>query len=425
MCLESLKSKTYLRIGPLTTNSSAYKRTMRILHVIISLDPAIGGPPAVVPRLAAAQAALGYEVHLATYRFTQHGCAAHESLRNIPFFEKVGKHELDPPNRLERLTARRARRGLSDLAAGIDILHLHGVWDPIVRVAADVARSASLPYAVTPHGMLDPWSLRQSAAKKRIALLLGYRKMLTGACFLHALNADEKRLIEPLELACPIEVIPNGVFCEEIEPLPVQGKFYAACASLQGAPYVLFLSRLHYKKGLDYLAEAFALLARENPRVHLVVAGPDGGERGAFERRVQALGIDDRVHLVGPLYGPDKGAALADAACFCLPSRQEGFSMAVTEALACGVPPVISEACHFPEVAEVGAGEVVPLEASAIAAALERVLSDPQRRERMAAAGRKLVASRYTWPRVAEQTLEAYRRHGVLGATQHPARRTV
>jgi glycosyltransferase involved in cell wall biosynthesis len=116
------------------------------------------------------------------------------------------------------------------------------------------------------------------------------------------------------------------------------------------------------------------------------------------------------VHIVGPLYGRDKIAALVDAACFCLPSRQEGFSLAVTEALACGVPPVISQACHFPEVAEVGAGEVVPLEAGAVAAALARVLSDPQRHDRMAAAGRELVASRYTWSRVAAQTVEAYRR---------------
>jgi glycosyltransferase involved in cell wall biosynthesis len=297
------------------------------------------------------------------------------------------------------------------LTAGVDVLHLHGVWDPIVKAAADVARSTSQPYAITLHGMLDPWSLRQSAPKKRIALLLGYRKMLDRACFLHALNSDEKNLIEPLALRCPVEVIPNGVFPEEIEPLPARGTFYARHAFLQGAPYVLFLGRLHYKKGLDYLAEAFAQLAREDARVRLVVAGPDGGERESFERRVWSLSTGERVHVVGPLYGSDKLAALVDAECFCLPSRQEGFSLAVTEALACGVPPIISEACHFPEVAEAGAGEIVPLEPGAIAAALRRVLSDPQRRLRMGAAGQALVASRYTWLRVAEQTLEAYRRH--------------
>ena len=385
---------------------------MRILHVIISLDPAAGGPQVVAPRLAAAQAARGCEVHLMTYRVRAREAIINAALEGIPYFEKVRKHELEPPDRLERLTARRARALLAELASTVEVFHLHGVWDPILKAAAEAAQLASRPYAIEPHGMLDPWSLRQSATKKRIALLLGYWKMLAGACFLHVLNSDEKCLIEPLALPCPIEVIPNGVFLEEIEPFPARGTFYAAHAGLDNKPYVLFLSRLHYKKGLDYLAEAFALLARKNAELQLVVAGPDAGEKEAFQQRVQQLGVRERVHIVGPLYGRDKIAALVDAACFCLPSRQEGFSVAVTEALACGVPPVISQACHFPEVTNAGAGEVVPLEARAIAAALQRVLSDPQRREKMSAAGRELVASRYTWSRVAGQTLEAYRRHG-------------
>jgi glycosyltransferase involved in cell wall biosynthesis len=259
--------------------------------------------------------------------------------------------------------------------------------------------------------MLDPWSLRQKATKKRIALLLGYRKMLAETCFLHALNSDEKALIEQLGLPCPIEVISNGVFLEEIEPLPARGTFYAAHPPLRSRPFVLFLGRLHYKKGLDYLADAFALLAQVNEQVQLVVAGPDGGEREVFQQRVRHLGITQRVHIIGPLYGREKIAALVDAACFCLPSRQEGFSVAVTEALACGLPAIVSRACHFPEIAEVGAGEIVPLEARAIVAALGRMLSDSQRRDTMGKAGRELVASRYTWSRVATQTLQVHQRH--------------
>src|ERR1700730_10287705 len=263
---------------------------MRILHVIISLDPAAGGPPSVAPRLAAAQAALGCEVHLLTYRLRAREGVRKTALESIPYFEKVQKRELEAPDRLERLSARRARTPLAELASAVEVLHLHGVWDPILKAAADAARLASRPYAIEPHGMLDPWSLRQSETKKRIALLLGYRKMLAGACFLHALNSDEKSLIELLALPCPIEVIPNGVFLEEIEPLPARGTFYAAHAFLESKPYVLFLSRLHYKKGLDYLAKAFALLARENARVQLVVAGAGGGGGKEVFGRGQQLG---------------------------------------------------------------------------------------------------------------------------------------
>jgi glycosyltransferase involved in cell wall biosynthesis len=114
------------------------------------------------------------------------------------------------------------------------------------------------------------------------------------------------------------------------------------------------------------------------------------------------------VHLVGPLYGDRKHAALRSAACFCLPSRQEGFSIAILEAMACRNPVVISDACHFPEVAEFGAGHVVALDPKELAAALRNVLEDPEARQRMGAAGFRLVQSRYTWPKIAERSVLAY-----------------
>jgi glycosyltransferase involved in cell wall biosynthesis len=119
-----------------------------------------------------------------------------------------------------------------------------------------------------------------------------------------------------------------------------------------------------------------------------------------------------RVHIVGSLFGADKYAAMVDAECFCLPSRQEGFSAAIIEALACGTPVVISEGCHFPEVAEAGAGAVVELDTATVAAAIDRVISDAELRRRQRIAARRLVQERYTWPAVAQQTVDLYR--GVL-----------
>ena len=123
---------------------------------------------------------------------------------------------------------------------------------------------------------------------------------------------------------------------------------------------------------------------------------------------MKAAGLTDRVHLLGPISAAEKWDALAAATCFCLPSRQEGFSMAILEALAARVPVVISDACHFPEVADRGAGVVVPLDAGAIAAALDRVLTDADGRRAMGAAGRRLVEERYTWRRAAEISITAY-----------------
>ena len=381
---------------------------MRVVHVIASLDPAHGGPPIIATRLAAAQAGAGHDVHLVYYDPTDPAQRPNKALETVPGFANVRLHPLPPPGRVERVVAPAARAKVRALMEEPCFVHLHGVWEGILRVAAAEARRMGRPYFILLNGMLDPWSLAQRAAKKRVALMLGYRQMLNGAAGLHVGNEDEQRLIEPLRLRPRSYVIPNGVFLEELEPLPPVGSFFGAHPELAGRRYVLFLSRIHYKKGLDYLADAFAQVAARYAEVLLVVAGPDGGERAAFEQRVAALNLGDRVILPGPLYGTAKLAALVDAACFCLPSRQEGFSMAITEALACGVPAVVSENCHFPEVATAGAGAVVPLDARAIAAAIDRLLADPAARRAAGEAGRRLVAAKYTWPRIAEQSAIMY-----------------
>lgn len=381
---------------------------MNILHVVTSLDPAQGGPPAVVTRLAAAQAALGHQVSILAYADPAAAERTAKSVAPIPGFDRVKVRGLTLPGRATRFTGADVRGFLEPVIASYDYLHLHGIWDTLLIHTAKVARRAGVPYALVPHGMLDPWSLAQRALKKKIALAMGFGTLIRNAAFLHTLNTDEERLIGPLNLNSRTAVIPNGVFLSEIEPLPPRGTFRAKHAELRDDPYVLFLSRLHFKKGLDYLADAFALAAKSVPRLRLVVAGPDDGAREPFVQQIARLGLTERTHVVGPLYGGDKIAAFVDAAAFCLPSRQEGFSVAVTEALACGIPVVISDQCHFPEVQEVGAGRVVPCDAKATGDALAQVLGDGSAAQRMGDAGAKLIRERFTWPKVAELTMKTY-----------------
>jgi glycosyltransferase involved in cell wall biosynthesis len=382
---------------------------LKIVHVVSTLDPAGGGPPQVAVRLAAAQAALNHDIHLVFYAPAAARERVEAQLNRVPHRDRINFHPIPDPGLVERLFARRARRLLSSLTRGADFVHIHGLWGGLLGGAAAIARKSHVPFCFRPAGMLDPWSLAQKRWKKRFALALRYRAALNAAAFLHVLNADEQRLIEPLHLAAPMIVLSNGVFLEELEPLPPPGTFRASHPELGAAPFVLFLSRLHPKKGLDVLASAFAELGRQHQTVQLVVAGPDEGAQHDFMRQVTAKGMASRVHVVGPLYGRDKLAALVDAACFCLPSRQEGFSVAITEALACGIPVVISESCHFPEVAAAQAGSVVPLEPAALARALEEILADPARASRMGKAGASLVRLRYTWDAIAAASLTAYR----------------
>lgn len=386
-------------------------KAMRIVHVVNSMDPATGGPPAVAARLAAAQAAAVVpqgSVAIVSHESPGRQAQIDDSLKGIPSIQRVVLRHVPAELKFGVFVPRRTRELLRAQISNADVVHLHGVWDPLVWQASVEARRIGVPYFITPHGMLDPFCLRQSWLKKKLALLLAYRSMLMNARCLHLLNEDESNLIEPLRLRTPRRVIPNGVFLEEIEPLPPAGSFYSKHPELKNQPFFIFLSRLHHKKGLDYLAEAFGKVASVHPEVRLVVAGPDGGAQADFEQRVSRTGMRDRVHLVGSIYGREKFAALVDAVCFCLPSRQEGFSMAVTESIACGTPVVISENCHFPEIAAAGAGEVVALDSDAVAAALDRILSAPERRREMSRAGQELVRSRYTWPKIAEQAMAMY-----------------
>jgi glycosyltransferase involved in cell wall biosynthesis len=394
---------------------------IKIVHVINSIDPADGGPPTVVMRLSAAQALLGNDVHVVSYVESSARERIDQAIAQIPGRDRVHLHLLTPANRFERLTGRTARPLISSVLKGAQFVHLHGVWESILLYAATAARRAAIPYCVRPAGMLDPWSMRQKPWKKRLALLSFFRRMLDGAAFIHTLNQDEARLLAPLNLRAPSRTIPNGISLEEIDPLPLAGTFRARMHALHGRRFVIFISRLHTKKGLDYLADAFTTLALTYLDVDLVVAGPDYGAEASFRDAVRQAGLNERVYMVGPLYGTDKIAALVDADCFCLPSRQEGFSLAVTEALACGVPVVISKQCHFPEVASAGAGVVVDLDPAEIAEALNIVLSDPAKARQMGRAGRRLVEQHYTWGRIAEDTIKAYRATMVGSSVLAPA----
>jgi len=375
---------------------------MKIVHVIGSFDPAKGGPQAVVVRLAAAQALLGHHVTIISYSNDEINARARQATAGIPGYDRVCTVLLPMPDRVEILLGQRAASAARPLIRAADFVHMHGVWETILLRVAALCRLHHTAYCICCCGMLDVWSMQQKAWKKKLALRLGFRRMLDGAAFIQALNRDEIELMQPLALRAPYRVIPNGIFLDEIRDAG------ADVAGLSERPYVLFLSRMHYKKGLDILAEAFHQIAPLFPDVDLVVAGPDGGAQRPFSEQIRRAGLQGRVHMTGGLYGAAKIAALRRATCFCLPSRQEGFSVAITEALACAVPVVITDACHFPEVATASAGIVCPVAPDAVASALKIILSDRQRAVRMGAAGHRLVCENYTWPLIAAETIKAY-----------------
>jgi glycosyltransferase involved in cell wall biosynthesis len=381
---------------------------MKVLHAIPSLDPATGGPPMVAISLAAAESNLGCEVQVVSYHFPKGDARLAAALTTVPNIGNVKLEYLPPLTKVERFLARGARRRLDSVVEQFDLIHLHGVWDPLIYAVGSLAARHKKPYVFTAHAALYPWAMSQSRLKKKIALAMGYRRMLNGASFLHYLTQDEKRLTANLQLTPPVHVLPNGIFPEEFASLPSKGTFRRAHPEFSDAKLILYLGRLSYTKGLDLLAEAFAIVSKQFPDARLIIVGPDYGERARFESQIAQLGIASRVHILGPLFAGDKLAALVDCNCFCLPSRQEGFSVAVTEAMACGAPVVISPECHFPEVQENQAGIVAELNPASVAGGIGSILGDLSAAKVMGQNGRELIQSHFTWPKIAEQMVQKY-----------------
>jgi glycosyltransferase involved in cell wall biosynthesis len=385
---------------------------MRILHVISRMDPSDGGPPMALSRLAAAQVESGVQVTVAALEQVAERSAMLTAYQNIPGFHQVALRYLSSGCMLERLLAREAAGQLRLLIDANDLIHIHGIWRPHLLQATRVARAGGRPYAISPHGMLSTWSMAQKSFKKRAALCWGWRTALDKAAFVHVLNHDESQAVSLVCNPQRMVTLPNGVNLAEVAWQSEWDTVWQRFPVLQDTRYVVFVGRLHHSKGLDVLASAFASVVGQVPDVHLVVMGPEFGAGESFRHQIRSLGIESRVHVLGAVYGTDKVALLRHAQCFCLPSRQEGFSMAILEAMALGLPVVITESCHFPEVAEAEAGEVVPFDSRRVAAALVRLLQDDAFRTRCGAAARDLTHTRYQWAAIAQTFLEAYKQAG-------------
>jgi poly(glycerol-phosphate) alpha-glucosyltransferase len=304
-----------------------------------------------------------------------------------------------------------------------DLLHLHGLWRSPTRIAPRLA-AAGMPLVIAPHGMLDPGALAISRRRKQLVWRLWERRALQSARCLHALCPAEADAIRALLPNAPIAVIPNGVALPAAPspgaaPLPPPPW---ASAIPPGEPVLLFLGRFHRKKGLDPLLAAWQAVAAAAERAGWWLALVGYGDQGALGRRVaaaQARGELQRLRLCGPVFGADKAAALAAASAFVLPSFSEGLPMAALEAMAHGLPCLLSAACNLPEAFAAGAALAAEPNPAPLTAALEQLFAlTPAERAAMAAAGQSLVRERFSWPHVAEQTRQLYA--WILGGGERP-----
>ena len=306
------------------------------------------------------------------------------------------------------------------LECDLQIVHQHGLWQhPSLAVSA-WRRRTSRPVVISPRGMLDPWALSHSGWKKRLAGAAFENENLGSAACLHALNASEARSMRKYGLTNPIAIIPNGTDLPELDRRPERPSWFPS----DGRRTLLFLGRLHEKKGLTELVQAWALLRRVSPTItsqwKLVIGGwDDGGYMQQLQRQIAVCGLTaDEVFLAGPLYGEHKEAALASADVFILPSKSEGLPMAVLEAWSWGLPVLMTVACNLPEGFSAGAAIEIPQTSSDLARVLHHALSRDDL-VKIGQFGRRLVESAFGWPRIAEQHVAVYQ--WLLGQRNAPA----
>jgi glycosyltransferase involved in cell wall biosynthesis len=376
---------------------------MKIVQVISHYVPAyrFGGPLQVAHALGREMVARGHEVSVCCTNQLDPSRDLDVSVDEPVDVEGVQVYyERVPFLRRWGYSPRLGRRA-AELVATADAVLVHAHFQYANWVGAKVARRARKPYMIFAHGSLKRASLQASSGLvKRLYLSLLERANLVEARHV-AFNAEEE--MEDSLFANRGIVLPNGIAPSDFGILPPRGAFRSRNPEWEGRTVFLFLGRIDIRqKAVDVIVQAFARLASRDSTALLVLAGPsEGADTETVRAMIIERGLQSRVIFLGLVSGKAKLELLRDADVFLMPSRYEGLSIALLEAMASELPVILSDRAGLHrQVVRHGCGVVVQPEAESTAEAMNKML-DPQFRASCGAAGRKLVLSEHTWPVIA------------------------
>lgn len=383
---------------------------LRILHVIPSLSPGRGGPTEAALNMARALARAGAVVDIAT---TDDDLEGRVSVVAEPRPEGDGVTLRYFPRQLRFYTVSLPLAvWLARSVPRYDVVHIHAVFSFPSTAAGVSAALRGVPYIFRPLGTLERYGMTHNRpAVKAASFNLLDRPILNRAAAIHFTSAREAQEATTLGLRSESVVLPLGVDVEALADAPPPTVLTGRFPQLEGKRPILFLSRISPKKRLDLLLEGFARIAPGFPELSLLVAG-DGppADVAALQAQASALGIADRVVWAGHLVGPVKLAALHYSRLFVLPSESENFGVAAVEALAAGLPVVVSDRVGVaPDVAKYDAGRVIKPDAADLAAAMTGLLSS-ESEDRMRANACRLARKRYSLDGMASELIALYRR---------------
>ncbi len=369
---------------------------MRVLHVIPSLAERSGGPAAAIVPLCRALQKQGIEVEIVTTNEGRAEIKAACLLADADVPVRFFPVQLGASYKYSRPLARWLGQNVKEF----ELVHVHAVFNHASVAAARACRRSAVPYVVRPLGTLDPWSMKQKPVRKHLFWYLFAKRLLAASAAVHYTAAAEKTAAEAYFGMNHGRVVPLGVDVNGLQNPEGVANYFPI---LSGKRYVLVVSRLHAKKCLAELIDAFKSV--RDQRWRLVIAGD--GPREYVELLKGKADRSERIVFTGWVEGKQKEALMRGASLFALPSRQENFGLSVVEAMACGVPVMLTPQVNLArEIDDAGAGWIVSL--NDLSGRLAEVIANDEERLRRGKAAHEF-AKRYSWDKVASGLTDLYR----------------
>lgn len=331
--------------------------SIRLLHCIHSVDPAGGGPANFLCELSGLQKELGFQMEVVSLDRPDKARSGRIDCKVYPLGPALPRYGYTD----------RFVPWLAEHAVEHDVVLVHGIWQFVSFGTWLALRKSEIPYFVYVHGMLDPW-FNETYPLKRLKKMLywpwaEYRVLRDARAVLF--TCEEERLLARSSFkpyGCREIVVGHGTRASSGDPVVQREMFFKEFPGLRDKQFLLFLGRVHEKKGVDMLLNAFAAVIAGRQDLHLVVAGPcDGANKQKLDLIMRQLDPDvrSRISFIGMLLGDLKWGAMRSAAAFVLPSHQENFGQSITEALSCGTPVLITNRVNiWREIWSSGAGLV-------------------------------------------------------------------
>ena len=395
---------------------------MRIIQIIPSISLVYGGPSQMVLGLSAALASQGIDVTIIT---TDSNGDIGQPPLDVPLNQPIKQNGYQiiyfrcSPFRRYKFSLS-LLQWFNENARQFDLAHIHALFSPVTTFAATIARYHKLPYIIRPCGMLDPADLQKKKVLKQVYAALLERPNLAGAAAIHFTSKQEAKISERFGLdgtgKMPVSQedftgkmpVPQDL----IIPLGVTADLSPEILRNSQIPIILFMSRIEPKKGLDLLIPALESILADGIKFHFILAGSnpqDADYETQIKQAIQNSSLVNFTTITGFVSGDSKVDLLRKADLFVLPSYYENFGIAVAEAMAAGVPVVISDRVHISEdIQQAEAGWVAPLEVGDLASAIASALLAPQERQRRGLNAQAYAKKYYNWDAIARQTIEAY-----------------